>query len=141
MSDSTDRTDLTVSLVSAYVHTNHVPRDELPRLLTSVHAAIVGLGQPAAPAEPEAAKASPAQIKASIRPDGLVSFLDGKPHKTLKRHLTVHGLTPEGYRARFGLPADYPMVCANYSEQRSALAKAAGLGQAGRAAPAAQAAE
>jgi predicted transcriptional regulator len=67
-------------------------------------------------------------------PDGVVSFLDGKTYKTLKRHLGTHGLDPVSYRQRFGLPADYPMVSPNYAAQRSALAKSIGLGRvAGRA--------
>lgn len=65
------------------------------------------------------------------RADGLVSFLDGKTYKTLKRHLTSHGLEPRAYRERFGLPADYPMVAPNYAAQRSALAKQIGLGRPG----------
>ena len=76
---------------------------------------------------------TPAQIRKSIRPDGLVSFIDGKSYKTLKRHLTKHGLDPQSYRDRFGLPSDYPTTSANYSAQRSALAKSLGLGQPGRA--------
>ncbi len=71
---------------------------------------------------------SPAEIRKSVRPDGLVSFLDGRSYKTLKRHLTAYVLTPERYRERFGLPADYPLVAAGYAAQRSALAKAIGLG-------------
>jgi predicted transcriptional regulator len=71
-----------------------------------------------------------AQIRRSITRDALISFLDGKPYKTLKRHVGKHGLTPEGYRARFGLPSDYPMVASSYSERRSAIANSIGLGAA-----------
>ncbi len=85
----------------------------------------------AATSAPEADKPSTAQIRKSIRPDGLVSFIDGKTYKTLKRHLTSHGLDPRAYRDRYGLPGDYPMVAPAYAEQRSALAKAIGLGQPG----------
>lgn len=74
-------------------------------------------------------------IKRSIGHDGLISFVDGKTYKTLKRHLTGHGLSPAQYRTKYGLPADYPMVAPSYSEARSALAKAIGLGQGGRAEP------
>jgi predicted transcriptional regulator len=74
---------------------------------------------------------SASEIRKSARPDGIVSFLDGKTYKTLKRHLTSHGLDPKAYRERYGLPADYPMVASAYAEQRSALAKAIGLGQPG----------
>ncbi|MBE7186618.1 MAG: MucR family transcriptional regulator, partial [Methylobacterium mesophilicum] len=68
-------------------------------------------------------------IRRSVRPDGIVSFIDGKTYKTLKRHLSANGFDPRSYRERYGLPADYPMVAANYAAQRSALAKAIGLGQ------------
>ena len=75
-----------------------------------------------------------AQIRKSITPDALTSFVDGKRYKTLKRHLSKHGLDPHSYRAKFGLPTDYPMVSPSYSEARSALAKNIGLGRPGRAA-------
>jgi predicted transcriptional regulator len=69
------------------------------------------------------------QVKKSITPDSLISFEDGKPYKTLRRHLATRGLTPEQYRDKWGLPADYPMVSPNYSAARSAMAKHSGLGQ------------
>ena len=97
----------------------------------------VGLSLPVADAvtkiiggAPEVEKATPAEIKRSITPDALISFIDGKPYKTLKRHLTGHGLDPQSYRLRYGLPADYPMVATNYAAQRSELAKSLGLGRA-----------
>ncbi len=121
-------------LVSAYVSNNHVQAGELPGLLTSVHGALVGLAQPAPAPEAPAEPLSAAQVKKSITDDGLVSFIDGKPYQTLKRHLTRHGLTPEQYRARFGLPANYPMTAPAYGARRSELAKAMGLGQIGRGA-------
>ncbi|CAO4179540.1 ROS/MUCR transcriptional regulator protein [Methylorubrum populi] len=95
--------------------------------------ALAGLGvaQAAAPTEPKVERATPAQIKKSITPNALVSFVDGKPYKTLKRHLSQHGLDPQSYRTRYGLPADYPMTAPSYSEQRSALARSIGLGQRG----------
>jgi len=75
-------------------------------------------------------------VKKSIRPEGIVSFIDGKTYKTLKRHLTKHGLTPDSYRERFGLSGDYPMVALAYSEKRSSLAKSLRFGQpASRRAP------
>ncbi|GJE62061.1 Transcriptional regulatory protein ros [Methylobacterium trifolii] len=110
---------------------------ELPGLIGSVHAALNGIknrtGAAAtdAPVE-EIEKPTAAQIRKSIRPDGLVSFIDGKAYKTLKRHLTKHGLNPHSYRAKFGLPADYPTTAASYSAARSALAKNIGLGRPGR---------
>ncbi|TXN57906.1 MucR family transcriptional regulator, partial [Methylobacterium sp. WL18] len=76
-------------------------------------------------------KPSAAQIRKSVQHDGIVSFIDGKTYKTLKRHLTANGLSPQSYRERYGLPTDYPMVAPSYAEQRSALAKAIGLGQPG----------
>jgi predicted transcriptional regulator len=113
-------------LVAAYVSNNRVPVAELPALIASVHTAVTRLnasGGSTEPPEQAAEKPTPAQIKKSIRSDGLVSFLDGRAYKTLKRHLTKHGLTPDSYRARFGLPGDYPVVAASYSERRSNLAK------------------
>ncbi|MCJ2021933.1 MucR family transcriptional regulator, partial [Methylobacterium sp. E-065] len=102
---------------------------DLPDLLSGVHTALAGLSQGAAPAAPMVDKQTPAQIRKSITPDALISFVDGKPYKTLKRHLTGAGLTIEQYRERFGLPRDYPSTAANYSAQRSALAISLGLGQ------------
>jgi predicted transcriptional regulator len=83
----------------------------------------------AEPTPPRVPQPSPAQIKASIKPDELVSFEDGKSYKTLRRHLTGYGLTPEQYREKWGLPRDYPVVAPNYSARRSELAKANGLGK------------
>ncbi|MEH3120104.1 MAG: MucR family transcriptional regulator [Methylorubrum populi] len=124
-----DRIELAADLVSAYVSNNSLPSAELAGLITQVHAALVGLSAPQAPKEEEVERATPAQVKKSITPDALISFIDGKPYKTLKRHLTTHGLDIEGYRRRYGLPTDYPTVSANYSAARSALAKDLGLGQ------------
>jgi predicted transcriptional regulator len=120
-------------VVSAYVSNNHVASADLPALIATVHAAISGLAGSAVAEAPAAAteKPTPAQIRKSVTREALISFIDGKPYKTLKRHLTKHGLDPVGYRQRFGLPADYPMVCPAYSETRSNLAKALGLGRLG----------
>ena len=121
--------EITADIIAAYVSRNHVQPTELPTLIASVHAALTALGNgtTAEPASPE--KATAAQIKKSISSDGLISFEDGKTYKTLKRHLTLRGLTPEAYRAKWGLSPDYPMTAASYSAQRSALAQALGLGQ------------
>src|SRR3954471_19775149 len=124
----TNHIELAADIVSSYLSNNHVAVADVPALIASVHAAVTGLGQTAAPSEPET-KATPAQIRKSISPDALISFEDGKPYKTLRRHLTIRGLSPEAYREKHGLPRDYPMVAASYSEQRSALAKDLGLGQ------------
>ncbi len=129
-----DIVELAGDIVSAYVSNNSVPASELPALIGSVHAALSGLAPGAAPAaEPvaEVEKPTPAQIRKSVTEDGIVSFLDGKTYKTLKRHLTTYGLDPRAYRERFGLPADYPMVAPGYAAQRSALAKQIGLGRPG----------
>lgn len=102
---------------------------ELPALIVSVHATLAELrnGAPTEPAGPE--KPTAAQIKNSLSRDGIVSFEEGKTYKTLKRHLTLRSLNPETCRAKYGLPADYPMTAPSYSAQRSALALALGLGQ------------
>ncbi|GEP02752.1 MucR family transcriptional regulator [Methylobacterium oxalidis] len=123
----------TVDVVSAYISNNSLPTADLPALIVSVHEALKSLAN--GPLQTEAdvvERPTAAQIRKSIRPDGLVSFIDGKSYKTLKRHLTKHGLDPHTYRERYGLPNDYPTTSANYSAQRSALAKSLGLGQPGR---------
>ena len=128
---STDHIELTADIVSAYVSNNSIPASELANLLASVHTAVSGLaaGGTNKAAEDAVEKPTPAQIKKSITPDALISFEDGKPYKTLRRHLTLRGLTPEAYRAKHGLSADYPMTAASYSAQRSELARSLGLGQ------------
>ena len=120
---------LTAEIVSAYVSRNHIQSAELTALIGSVHAAISELGKAKEPAQISAEKPTPSQITKSVTPDALVSFLDGKRYKTLKRHLTKHGLDMAGYRERFGLPYDYPSTAASYSEARSALARNLGLGR------------
>ncbi|GJE30704.1 Transcriptional regulatory protein ros [Methylobacterium oxalidis] len=130
---SPDFIGLAADIVSAYVTKNSLPVADLPGLIAGVHAALSGLaaGGPQTNAEEEVQKTTPSQIRKSITPDALISFIDGKPYKTLKRHLTGHGLDPHSYRQRFGLPNDYPMVCASYAAQRSELAKSIGLGRPG----------
>ncbi|GEP07674.1 MucR family transcriptional regulator [Methylobacterium oxalidis] len=125
---SINHIDLTVEVVAAYLSNNHASVGDLPGLIASVHAAVAGLSQGAPTSEPEI-KLTPAQIKKSITTEALISFEDGKLYKTLRRHLTIRGLTPESYREKWGLPRDYPMVSASYSEARSSLAKSMGLGQ------------
>lgn len=105
-----------------------MPDDCTPNGLQSIRVIGEAIIADAIPEHPEVAKATPKQIKDSIKPDGLVSFEDGKTYKSLKRHLHKHGLTPAEYRAKWGLPADYGMVSAEYSARRSELAKANGLG-------------
>ncbi len=123
-----------VDIVSAYVSNNSVPAAELGGLIAGVHAALLrltGAAVSAAPVEEAVEKPSPAQIRKSMTDEGLVSFIDGKTYKTLKRHLTTHGLDPRSYRHKYGLPDDYPMVAPAYAAQRSALAKQIGLGRPG----------
>ena len=119
---------LASEIVSAYVSNNHVQSADLPKLLNDIHGAICGIcadGRSAA----APAKATASRKSRSITADFLLSFEDGKPYKTLRRHLTLRGLTPEAYRAKWGLDPDYPMTAQSYSEQRSQLARALGLGQ------------
>lgn len=119
--------ELTASVVSAYVSNNSISSFDLPGLIASVHASIRGLS---APAVQEAEKlVPPVSIKKSVTPDYLISLEDGKRYKSLKRHLSGRGLTPAEYRAKWGLPQDYPMVAPNYAAQRSELAKSMGLGR------------
>ena len=120
---------LTIQIVSAFVTRNHVQASELPRLLRDVHSALHRIGSdPTTPPEERKTLSAP-EVRRSIQPEGLISFEDGKPYKTLRRHLTKHGLTPEAYRAKWGLPADYPMTAPAYSAQRSRLAVDLGLGR------------
>ena len=124
--------DYTVNIVSHYVRANPVPAAQLPALIADIHAALVRLAS-GVPADAPSEAVTPAEIRKSIRPDALISFIDGQPYQTLKRHLAAHGLTPDSYRARFGLPADYPTTSPAYSAKRSMLAKSLGLGTTGRA--------
>ncbi|ACL62806.1 MucR family transcriptional regulator [Methylobacterium nodulans] len=125
----TETIGLTANIVSAYVSNNVVPAAELPELIAIVDRALDELSKPATPVVEEVLKPTAAQIRKSITPDHLISFIDGKPYKSMKRHLTKNGLTPAEYRQQYGLPANYPMVAPNYAAQRSELAKSLGLGQ------------
>lgn len=140
--DLSDRRELVAHIVKAYVSNNHVPRDELPSLIGVVFDALAQTAQPE-PVQPEPEPLVPAvPIKKSITPDFLICLEDGKPFKSLKRHLMTHyDLTPEAYRQKWGLPADYPMVAASYAAKRSELAKSIGLGRKAEAAPAPEADE
>lgn len=126
--------ELTTGIVASYVENNNLAANDLPALIQTVHSALSGSEAPEAEAE-ATVKLTPAQIRKSITPDYLVSFLDGKKYKTLKRHLATHGMTFAQYRERYGLPSDYPTVAPSYSAQRSELAKKLGLGQGGRVPP------
>ncbi|WP_416898654.1 MAG: MucR family transcriptional regulator [Minwuia sp.] len=123
---------LTVDVVSAYVANNVVPSDELPDLIAKVSQAFVGAASGSE--EPESEPLVPAvSIRSSIKPDHLVCLEDGKKMTMLKRHLrTDHDMTPEEYRAKWNLPADYPMASPNYVAKRAEMAKSIGLGRKGR---------
>jgi predicted transcriptional regulator len=131
-SQETNFIELAAEIVSAYVSNNSVPAGDLPSLIGDVHGALtrVVAGTPAAPeAPPEPAKPA-VPVKKSITNEYIICLEDGKKFKSLKRHLrTQYNLSPEQYRERWGLPADYPMVAPNYAAARSRLAKEVGLGQ------------
>ena len=129
-----NHTELAADIVAAYVSNNSVPVTELPTLISGVYSALTGLGQGSASEASVVEKLTPAQIRKSITPDALISFIDGKPYKTLKRHLAGNGMTIEEYRARYGLPRDYPTTAASYSALRSEMAHKLGLGQQRKAA-------
>lgn len=118
---------LTADIVAAHVSNNSVAVGDLAALIQNVHGALAGLGGPAP--EPETKQEPAVSVRASIKPDYLVCLEDGKKLKMLKRHLMTHyQMTPEQYRSKWNLPADYPMVAPNYAEQRRSLAKKIGLG-------------
>jgi predicted transcriptional regulator len=121
--------ELTSDIVSAYVSNNSVTRDELPALIDAVHGA---LRSATTPAQPSQELVPPVPINKTIRPDYIISLEDGRRYKSMRRHLSSRGLTPEQYRTKWGLRPDYPMVASAYSAARSALAKALGLGQKSR---------
>jgi predicted transcriptional regulator len=128
MTDSTEMQEtfitLTADIVAAHVSNNSVAVNDLPTLISNVHTA---LATPAA--APEVKQEPAVSIRSSIKPDYVVCLEDGKKLKMLKRHLMTHyKMTPDQYRAKWGLPNDYPMVAPNYAEQRRTLAKAIGLG-------------
>ena len=128
---TSDTIELATEIMAAFVANNAVPRADLPALFEGLHSALKRLadGGEVAPAaiDPPAPAVS---IRKSVTPDYLICLDDGLKFKSLRRHLSVLGMTPEQYRAKWKLPADYPMVAANYAAQRSALAKKIGLGQA-----------
>lgn len=141
MSDSIELQKIVGQVAAAYFGNSHVSPAEIPAVINQIANSLAVVGAPAieAPVEtPEQAKLTPAQIRKSITPAALISFEDNKGYKTLRRHLATRGLTPDEYRAKWGLPKDYPMVAPSYSEARSKLAKALGLGNrvTGQSAPA-----
>ncbi|WP_018264040.1 MucR family transcriptional regulator [Methylobacterium sp. WSM2598] len=123
----TDAIELTAAIIAAYVSKNATPVGDLPGLIGLVHDALNQLTAP--PTAEPAPLVPPVPIKKTVTPDYIISLEDGQQYKSLKRHLSTRGLTPEQYRQKWGLPPNYPMVAANYAAQRSELAKASGLGQ------------
>lgn len=120
---------LAAEIVAAYVAQNTLPSTELPGLIQTVYAALSSPGESAVQQITETAKPA-VPIKKSITPEYIICLEDGKKLKMLKRHLrTNYNMTPDEYRAKWGLPSDYPMVCPNYAEQRSQFAKKIGLGR------------
>ncbi len=121
---------LTGEIVSAYVSKNSIQASDIPALISSVHQSLASLGQAQAPAEPPAELKPAVPVKKSVTPDYIVCLEDGKKLKMLKRHLnSAYGLTPGDYRAKWGLPSDYPMVAPNYAKSRSEMAVKIGLGR------------
>jgi predicted transcriptional regulator len=137
MQDQPELIDMTAEIVASYVASNNVAAADVAGLIHSVHRAlstVSGVGEP----EPEAPKEPAVPIKKSLTPDYLICLEDGRRFKSLKRHLrTKYDMSPEQYRAKWGLAKDYPMVAPNYAQARSNLAKQMGLGQGGRKASAA----
>ncbi len=119
---------MTATVVAAYVTNNTLPQSELPAVIHTVHRSLAALEGPAQGGAPAQEPVVP--IRRSVRPDYIVCLEDGKKLKMLKRHLrTAYGMTPQQYRAKWGLPADYPMVAPNYARQRSEFAQKIGLGR------------
>lgn len=126
---------LAAEIVAAYVANNSIPALELPTLLKAIHGSLREMATPgsasvAAPVAPPAPPKPSVPINKTVTPDHIICLEDGQSFRSLKRHLgTAHQMTPQQYREKWGLPADYPMVAPNYAEARSAMAKKIGLGQ------------
>lgn len=127
MSEPASGIELTTGIVASYLSHHQIPATDIPALIHAVYAALT---DPHATSEnPKLAAASRAQIRKSVTPEAIVSFEDGRGYKMLRRHLAKYGLTPAAYRAKWGLPADYPMIAPAYRAERSEMAKARGLGR------------
>ncbi len=132
MDTRNDLVEMAADIVSAYVSANQVPPHEIPALIRTVYASLQQIAG-SAPAVVASAQEPAVPVKKSITPDYIVCLEDGKKFKSLKRHLrTKYSMTPDEYRAKWGLPHDYPMVAPNYAKERSNLAKRMGLGHARR---------
>ena len=132
-SDNQELITLTADIVAAHVSNNSVPTAEVATLIQSVYSALQSVGGVAPEPQPEKPRGA-VSARASVKPEYLISMIDGKQYKMLRRHISQHGYTPETYRETYGLPRDYPMVASNYAEQRRALAHKIGLGRKPRAA-------
>ena len=120
-------TEMAAEIVAAFVSNNSVPRSELSALFETVHAAVKRLAEGGAVASAES-PATAVSIRKSVSPDYLICLDDGLKFKSLRRHLSTLGMTPDQYRAKWNLPGDYPMVASNYAARRSELAKKIGFG-------------
>jgi len=133
MAEKPEIIEMTAKIVAAYVGNNSVSGTELPALIGSIYSAIRGISDGQAEQPPPPLQTPAVSVRKSINPDHLICLEDGRKFKSLKRHLrTKYNLSAEEYRAKWGLPRDYPMVAPNYAAARSALAKRIGLGQGGR---------
>lgn len=135
MTDQTNTVELATELTIAWLGNpnTRTSADDVPAFLRSMHEAVANLSaapEPEAVSEPEAEFTPAVTVRKSLaNPEHIISMIDGKPYKTLRRHLAGHGLTPDDYRARYNLKADYPMVAPAYSEARRSMAKQIGLGR------------
>lgn len=135
MAEQSDRLrELVAEVAAAYFSNSHVSQNDLGAVISQIATSLSAVGEAPVLEEPPAVeieqqKLTPAQIRKSITNDALISFEDGKGYKTLRRHLATRGLTPEQYREKWGLPADYPVTSPSYSAARSQMAKNLGLGQ------------
>lgn len=135
MNDRADRLrELVSNVAAAYFSNTHVSPTEITGVLDQIAASLGAIGEPPSAAKAETAaepppRLTPAQIRGSVKPDGIISFEDGKSYKTLRRHLTSLGMTPAQYLQKWGLPADYPLVAPNLSAVRSELARSMRLGR------------
>ena len=122
--------ELAAEMVAAFVSNNPLPKSELPALIHALHATMARLAGEPNSAPPQIEPKAPAvPIRKSITPEFVICLEDGKRFKSMRRHLAGLGMTPDQYREKWNLPADYPMVAPNYAAQRSAMAKKIGLGR------------
>ena len=135
MAEETNLVEMTIEVVASYVSHNNLRPDDVPGFIAQTHAAIAALTKTeepdAAPEQEATPQHEPAVTarKSLASREHILSMIDGKPYKTLKRHISRHGMTPAEYRERYGLKADYPMTAPAYSEHRREVAKTLGLGR------------